>query len=532
MQRLIALLLGFGMAGAGNAQWQDDPPDALLGAGDQRSIEWLDPTTTVESLLHTQAQQPRPAGATAQLQVFEHADGLVLLGSVWSSAETTTHGNLIWRLQLATMAEVQLPPVGWQRADHPLRSAQDCAGLGLNASDLAYCPEWLATQQEHRQQLLALFQRSYWVSAEGGSQDSVGALSDQALNQGMQQLAADLPTGLLRMDNDQGQHFGWPIPWESLPALRDLRLQTVHLRASVCEPESGRCLTEILGPAARRISPGQTATLVLPKALTMQISRCDMPESDYREYPSFHRIPPLEQGLRVISQRFHLVNPGGSYLDRPDPSRLSPELAWEEYSSLALADEQWICSPDMVYLLRGQTIAATALAQSGNRESGAMDISSAPSNEMDEPIYAEVRGGPMAHQLNEPRPLDQHRWLLLQAYELEPPASGEGQNGACNRVNFSAWIANQREGYLRKAMSLEGYGPDLCAGWGFVSIAMADDASSVAVIRRQEVLSEADEVEFVVDAAVAHGPYEIAESYCLDQRSDTYLRCGRQLLRP
>lgn len=87
-------------------------------------------------------------------------------------------------------------------------------------------------------------------------------------------------------------------------------------------------------------------------------------------------------------------------------------------------------------------------------------------------------------------------------------------------------------GYLRRALSLDGHGPDLCAGSGYVSIEMADDAGSVAVLRRQEVLSEADEREFAADAAHTPGPYEIVERYCLDRRSDTYLRCHRQLLRP
>ncbi|MGE4070703.1 MAG: hypothetical protein AB7E72_05960 [Lysobacterales bacterium] len=531
MQRLFALFLGFAVVGAGSAQWENDPPEVLLGAGEERSIEWLADSNSLPSLLQMQARQPGADGAPAQLQVFEQADGLVLLGSIWSPAQTTRR-KWIWRLKLATMAEVQLPPIGWQRAEHPLRSARDCAGLGLDANALAYCPEWFAAQEQHRQQLLALFQRSYRVSAEGASQDSTAAFSQLALDQGVQELAAELPPGPTRLDDDQGQHFVWLIPWESLPALHELTLQTVHLRASVCEPDAGHCLPQIIGPGDLSLAHGQTITLVLPQALRMQITRCDLPERDAWEYPSLHRIPALDQGLRVISQRFHLSTPGGGYLDRPDPSRLSPELAWEEYSSLALADDQWICGPDMVYLLRGQAIAATRLDPSGNPSASVAGAESGPSGAFDELGYVPALGGPLAEQLAEPRRLDQHRRLLLQPYELRPAQSGEGQNGACDRVGFGAWIAHEQKGYLREALRLEGYGPDLCAGWGYVSIEMADDAGSVAVVRRQEMLSEADELEFAPDAATTDGPYEIAERYCLDRASDTYLLCDRQLLQP
>ena len=531
MQRLFALLLGFAVVGIGNAQWENDPPEVLLGAGEERKIEWLADSDSLQTLLRVQAQQPRPDGAPAQLQIFERSDGLILLGSIGSSAQTTP-GNWVWRLKLATMAEVQLPPIGWQRAEHPLRNARDCTELGLDADALAYCPEWFAAQERHRQQLLALLQRSYRVSADGASQDSTAAFSQLALDQGMQELAAELPPGLTRLDNDHGQHFVWLIPWESLPALHELTLQTVHLQVSVCEPDENRCLPEILGPGGQPLPPGETATLSLPQPLRMQLSRCDLPARDQWEYPSLHRIPPLELGLRVVARRFHLALPGGGYLDRPDPNRLSPELVWEEDSSLALAEDQWICGPDMVYQLREQSIAATQLDLSGDPDSSVPDADFESSGELDEPAYTTVLGGPLADQLSAPRQLDPHRWLLVQPYRLDAPSSGEGQNGACERVSFSAWIANDQEGYLRRALSLDGYGPDLCAGWGYVSIEMADDAGSVAVIRRQEVLSEADERELAVDGATTSGPYQIAERYCLDLASDTYLLCGQQLLRP
>jgi hypothetical protein len=265
----------------------------------------------------------------------------------------------------------------------------------------------------------------------------------------------------------------------------------------------------------------------------------------------YQRIPPLENGKRIVAARFSLSNPGGGYLDRPEPSRFSPELVWHDYSSLEFATGQWVCGPQMSYLAGGKSIAATKLMAPeptfGEADSTGLPLfplagieqTRASEFRFPAPKYALTASSPSLDLLL-PRKLDAQRWLLLEPYHTVQPVTGEGPNGACDTSQFSVWIANQKAGYLREALSLSGFGPDNCASSGYTSIELSKDVQSVHVARYETVLSDADLAAFGVGADASlesatpqtSSRFSISERYCLDARTDTYQLCARKLLKP
>ena len=123
------------------------------------------------------------------------------------------------------------------------------------------------------------------------------------------------------------------------------------------------------------------------------------------------------------------------------------------------------------------------------------------------------------------RPLDAHRVMLVQAYRIDPPVSGEGQNGACDTTHFAVWILDTRTPSLRQALKLDGYGPDLCAGSGLISAELSADGRSVTSVRRSSDPNELPES----DQQSNFDFVEVRERYCLDEASDTYLRCWHRV---
>jgi hypothetical protein len=100
-------------------------------------------------------------------------------------------------------------------------------------------------------------------------------------------------------------------------------------------------------------------------------------------------------------------------------------------------------------------------------------------------------------------------------------------NGACDRARFAIWILPANMDGLRRALEISGYGPDLCAGSGLEEVSLADDSRSVTSVR---VSQDTDNLTPEQLAQYQSGDtIRIRERFCLDDATDTYLRCSMQL---
>ncbi|AVP98242.1 hypothetical protein C7S18_14030 [Ahniella affigens] len=220
------------------------------------------------------------------------------------------------------------------------------------------------------------------------------------------------------------------------------------------------------------------------------------------------------------------ANPGGGYLDRPDPNRTSPELwADDVYEQVQLDSpkEQWqICLPKWRLSNNADVnIEGTALSDqqvediSLRFQDAAWDGPAHPHWQSDSPQFQAAIDEPI---VGDQIPLDEHRILLVLPYHINPPRSGEGNNGACDSAAFSIWIVDVQKPMLRRAIALGGYGPDLCASTGLLSAELSEDGRSVDSVHVDYLWDDAGEKQDFM---------KVTERYCLDDFTNTFLRCDR-----
>lgn len=459
---------------------------------------------------------PASEGSQAGLAAVQTPDGILLIGQ---SRDAGT-----WTLRWSTLMSLDLPEIGWQRADRPLRSDADCALLGLSPEDAAYCPAWRRDQLAHRARIRQAFMPGYKIHDGQGERlaspawrESIGfsALVPASFSE----LDAE-PAGPMRAWRDHDGHFfALVIPWSAWPLTTQQAQRTLYLHAEFC-PEDGRCLHA-------SADPDTALEWTLPEPLELQPSACDETVPDDESAPSFLRIADSLRGHdRPLTHTFNFDNPGGGYLDRPDPDRLSPELWATEHRRVALdADGEWsLCLPSWrLTNAAGLSVAGTGLSDEQlsaieqDAEAAGWPGTRHPFWEAASPRFDQTRGGLEAF---EQRRLDERRLLLLTPYRIDPPRSGEGMNGACDRTHFSVWVVDLVEPSLRMALNLGGYAPDLCAGSALVSAELSADGRHVDSLRRTYDYEAPESSDGLID---------IHERYCLDEVSNTYLICRREV---
>ena len=458
---------------------------------------------------------PASDGSQAGLAAVQTPDGILLIGQ---SSDAGT-----WTLRWSTLMSLDLPEIGWQRAARPLRSDADCALLGLSAEDTAYCPEWRRDQLAHRARIRQAFMPGYRIRDAQGEPLATPAWRESigfsvSVPASFSELDAG-PAGPMRAWREDGGHFfALAIPWSAWPLTTHQVQRSLYLHAEYC-PEHGRCLHA-------SADPDTALEWALPEPLDLQPGACDETVRDDESNPSFLRIADSLRGHdRSLTHTYTFDNPGGGYLDRPDPDRLSPELWATEHRREALdADGAWsLCVPSWRLTNgAGLSIAGTRLNQ---QQLSAIERDADPAGwsgtrhpfwEAESPRFDEARGGYAAF---EQRRLDERRLLLLTPYRIDPPRSGEGMNGACDRTHFSVWVVDRVEPSLRMALNLGGYAPDMCAGSALVSAELSADGRYVDSLRRTYDYEAPEASDGLID---------IHERYCLDEVSNTYLLCRRE----
>lgn len=471
---------------------------------------------TLPAALQWLALSPVGEGSQAGLAAVQTPNGVVLIGQ---SRDAGT-----WTLRWSTLMALDLPEIGWKRADRPLRSDADCALLGLSPEDTAYCPEWRRDQLAHRARIRQAFMPGYRIRDGQGERLALPAWRETTPFAGQDPASfSELdakPAGPMRAWREDGRHFfALAIPWSAWPLTTHQVQRSLYLHAEYC-PELGRCLHA-------GDDPDTALEWALPEPLDLQPSACDEPVQDDESNPSFLRIADSLRGHdRSLTHTYTFDNPGGGYLDRPDPDRLSPELWATEHRREALdADGAWsLCVPSWrLTNAAGLSIAGTRLNQ---QQLSAIERDADPAGwtgtrhpfwEAESPRFDEARGGYAAF---EQRRLDERRLLLVTPYRIDPPRSGEGMNGACDRTHFSVWVVDLVEPSLRMALNLDGYAPDLCAGSALISAELSADGRYVDSLRRRYDYEAPESSEGLID---------IHERYCLDDVSNTYLLCRREV---
>lgn len=431
-----------------------------------------------------------------------------------------------WTLRWSTLMALNLPAIGWQRAPKPLLSAADCDQLSLAPADRAYCPDWWRAQQALRARIVEAFKPGYRIHGAQGERLPLSPWPTIAAsvytNAAADYQELDPPSaGPLRSGSEgEDPYYALSIPWAAWPLTYSPTVSALYLQGEYC-PAQGDCV-----PLAA--APDAALELRLPTPLHLQPNACET------ELPTFSdgsllylRIADsVPSFVRTTTRLMSFQNPGGGYLDRPDPDRVSPELYAAEYPITPLeapADGWFLCGPNG-RLWNGAAIrvAATELDDEQRARLEADGAESGwsgprhPAWEADTPRYREVWAAPTSF---DPRRLDAHRLQLVQPYQLQSPITGEGMNGACDRARFALWIADTADASLRLALSLQGYGADLCAGSALVSALLSEDGRAV------------DSVRWDYDPEAppsSSGLVETRERYCLDELSNSYLLCGRE----
>jgi hypothetical protein len=523
------------IASTANAQHMDEAV-ALLGFGPEVEIAW---SAQAPGAAKTPAAKPtlelQSGDEIAELRVLQVEQGLWLMGQVRRKAQrapSQAAGASYWRLQIAAMPAVLWPPIAWQRADQPLREAAACDADWLETSLRDDCRAWVRQQLAYRAQLLALLRRDYRIDANGLRQSSGGPLSGLAKAQGLAELGAALPEPFAQQYAAKFESFQLLLDWSKFPARSSLSLDRVYLRASRCN-DRNHCTALATSGGKPQTSSSSTVTLVLPRPQQEQLTRCAfaLPES-YGNAPSY--VVSSGAALRV----FNFQNPGGGYLDRPDSTRVSPELSWLDYQEFEFAAEQWLCQPGMVWQHDGRTVPGTELNLSNvDFTRSGPDAWPTGADRVEQLIEAHIYGEPTfvsapSESLSlEVKPLGKGRWLLLEALHFKPPNSGEGMNGACDTAQFSIWFADANRVHLRRALLLSDYAPDLCAGHGLESVVLSNDLSLITArfLSTGNLLGERDSLQLSDEQLASIGTVEITERYCLEPDIDTYLLCSRQL---
>lgn len=461
-----------------------------------------------------------PAGMQAEIAAVQTPDGIAVYGRAAGEAGE-------WTLRWSTLRQLELPPIGWQRANRPLLSDADCQHLGLSPQDLAYCPQWRQTQEAHRARIRQAFTPAYRIQAARGEPVVLEPWNVPALTNAWDGPVASFaeidpaPAGPLHTwsDNERAG-FTLMIPWTAWPLSAEHHLRTLYLQASHCPPQA---------PCVHAPAPDGALELVLSTPLTLSPDPCgqSLGYSPNDEHWYLRITDSLPGAQPDATSAYAFVNPGGGYLDRPDPNRISPELWSHAYrtSSVAIPGEPWqwdICLPD--WRLRRDTepsIAATMLSPTQSAQiEGDPDAAPWPARRHpywnnEQPEFVETRGTDGEF---ETRKLDADRLILLQAYRLKAPVSGEGHNGACDTADFAVWILDSQAPSLRQALVLSDYGPDLCAGSGLISAELSADGRYVDSVRRK----------YDTEELTTTGVLEIRERFCLDDVSNSYLRCRHE----
>lgn len=464
---------------------------------------------------------PPGAQPTAQVAAVQTADGLIVLGRSGDDADTGE-----WTLQWSTLLSLPLQQVGWQRIQSPLDSDAQCDRLGLSPVDREACPGWRAAQLQHRERLRQAF-RPEWRLVGGR-----GLASPQpdwrAPASGFDVIEPAQPGPHTLHESADGRRFALALPWPSWPLAPLGILRRVYLQARYCRAD-GACAS---APAA-----GTALELELARPLTVQADACGQSPTDPAETPWYARVEssPLSADPAGASTAYLFRNPGGGYLDRPDPDRTSPELAEFRLETRPLTAGTWLCLPEM-RLWRPPQVSVPASELSGDqiREIAAGDW---PEPELwparrhpywqdHTPVYTSTGSVDIDAGFTE-RTLDDGRRLLVETYRVDPPRSGEGMNGACDTAQFAVWILRPGADSLRLAVRISGYGPDLCAGSGLEHASLSDDGRSVDSTRVSDSTENLDPAQLA--RYEAGETIRIRERYCLDDETDSYLPCGRRL---
>lgn len=478
-----------------------------------------EPESLVDSLRWV-ALGPESAAGVAELAIAQTPTGIRVYGRARGD-----RGQ--WTLHWSTLLHVKLPGVGWERISRSLQSDADCDALYLSPADHAACPEWRRSQESHLARIRHAFRPGYAIRAGKGQQlllppSTIRAIFRHSSQAGVEELdpkpAGPLSTWVAGSD----QVYALEIPWTAWPLTSERELSSLYLQADYC-PDQGPCVHSTSAPDI-------ALELKLPHPIQLQASLCEREPDPYYapDDVPFLRIadslPDLER-LLESTRLYHFVNPSGGYLDRPDPTRTSPEILTVKYRQdrLQKVAGNWaICLPTW-RLWNGAdvNIKGTELKyeqrQDIERQAAEQLTSGSPQTlwEGAKPQYVEADDDdePFEEQM-----LDERRVLLVKPLRNYSSASGEGSNGACERSDFSIWIVDVSAPTLRRALSLEGYTIPEC-GLVVVSAELSADGRSVDSVKQ----------EYDFDApATSSGIFEIRERYCLDDVSDSYLRCHQE----
>ena len=508
----ITLLIGLlcQQANAGNT-FDINAPGATLELPwfDGNSSERLDPQTLNQILRSTptfpwQFKQ-------AQVTVLQVNDGLIWLAR---DDAMLTHD---WQIEISGITNLTLPDIGWQRIKAPLKTVADCQAIAMKDADLAACPDWFAAQQAHQRNIADMFRQLIVISAGKLLPTPPAQWNEAALEHGFNWLATPDPTDLYVSENNHQHWLQLFIPWSAFPPFDRQSLTQVYLKTKRCS-KNGTCSGGKLQGFA--MNEMQSAVLILSKPLKIQLGSCAAELPTWPDDATFYmKLRGAKQHVQswTLSSVFTFINAGGGYLDRPDNSRSSPEILWSYYVDRELSPNVTMCQPQMALKIGDQIVPGTmpdfveaktnhALTQ---RDSELHNIGSTTDRSLPNPPPTFIPAYGNDYGELEIRPISANRWLLLEPFHLTPPNSGEGVNGSCETASFSVWVADAKQGHLRQAIALGGYGPDLCAGTGVLYAHLSADG------------------RFVHTASGDDNGAETSESYCFDTRTDGFFVCQR-----
>lgn len=399
----------------------------------------------------TQDQEDRSppkyqSGRDSTIWMGQIDNGLVLAGEVYGEDPQWPSGQFVPRtgehlaVWISDGAYLELPPIGWghQFGYEYLNSEEDCEQLGSSRDvektrkQKDECRQWFLEQAEYRKPFKKLFVRKYEATPNNVVENYATPVFDSLSDDMKDSLSLLRPTEVLpQMKTQAGNSdnvaysFEFLIPWESLPPVSTLDVESFHILVHVCRANYSEAGCD-WGHEREygEIGPFSVVTIPQPRQYVLTSCNYDLQAVGVRLHEKGEKlfavsIKPLSDSAKTyffpnkdlnLQAVFAVDNPSTGYAY--EPFGHSPIVAETKYFERKLGHNEFLCGPLMRYKNDGDVVESTG--------------------------YIEDK------RIVETKKLPNGDLLIKRGPIEEFSAYGSGQCGACPRVSLDFYYVDMQ----------------------------------------------------------------------------------------
>jgi hypothetical protein len=442
------------------------------------------------------------------IAVAQSADGIVV------ALSSTRETGELFEFDLASLSELDLPVIGWQKRFGLAITYPDAKACARNHPaegadySVADCERWYAGQVAYREQLQGGFIRHLTIDANDSVRER--AIADSG--------PFPLSPNALAMARHGEAGIEVLVPWDAWPAADALRLDKLYLRVSRCASgaRSGpapacRDVLPIAAPGPEKpggpTADSKTAApamlpLHLASARVYQVTPCGLPlQGDVRSgFGWYERGYFLPGNSLQVSDILALHQPASAYQDAP--AGLSPTPHLSRFGAQELGDREWLCYPPLTWS-RGD--------DRSSDPSGWLD----GGEDSDSPDYRTV-------------PIDDGNLLIISGPLTHYSRTGMGQCGACPLEALGIWYLDRQAATLSSALRID----DIVDGFedgANISIQLANDTRLVRYRYERCTYERNEDVkDYSQPGAYSRQCNRLEIDWCLREAAREFMECRRE----